>query len=367
MNGTHILELNRSELAELVLEHRRNLPAFYPQAMSPWIAMSLMQKAIRRGEVDWALTGAAALLQNSPERLWRRLGITAYEDIGVGDFDAVALTTAGLTGKVWRRGVGGEWAVASFLVQRLCRSVKCRTADDLAMVCMEHPSLEQARHEFPGLTTPELLEIITGDGDLPRRALALWYAMGTDRYRGDGLQKRRGEPQAVLDALCDHGYPDTVIEVCREGLKKTGEILPAFLTLLWQELEHSDSHVEPDSIPPEEIINGVPSWAYGFHTRDGKGSLRAFQNMECETTRWLRDTVTLKDRGHVLGEMLFRIESGGVDRRLNWDVGNCIRRMADLESYGISAADAEVGLRLLRNDLAVLNESRRTVMSRFDV
>ncbi|HEY9080480.1 hypothetical protein [Magnetovibrio sp.] len=363
MNSSHILELNRSELAELILVHRRDTPTFRPQSINPWMAMSLMQKAIRRGEVKWALTGAATLLQDSPERLWRRLGITAFEDIGVGDFDAVALTTAGLTGKVWRKGVGGEWAVASFLVQRLCRSVKCRAADDLAMVCMEHPSLEADRIEFAVLSTPDLMEIVTSEDTLSRRSLALWFVMGTDRYRGDGLQKRRGEPQAVMDALCDHGYPDTVVEVCREGLKKTGEILPAFIPLLWRELEHSDSHVEPDNMPPEKIINGVPSWAYGFHTRDGKSSLRAFRNMDCETTRWLKDAVPAKDHGWVLGELLFRVESGGVDQRLQWTAGNCIRHMADFETHGIAEAEAKTGLALFRKDLPLLNEARHNVIS----
>lgn len=361
MNRTAILELNRTELADLLLAHRQNVPPFKPIAISPWTAMSLMQKAIRRGEMEWALTGAATLLQDSPERLWRRLGITAYEDIGVGDFDAVALTTAGLTGKVWRGGVGGEWAVASFLLQRLSQSVKCRATDDLAMVCMEYPSLAADRREMAELMTPELLEIITGDANLPHRALAFWYAMGTDRYRGDNLQRRQGEPQAVLDAFCDHGYPDTVVEVCREGLKKSGEILPAFLSLLWRELDGSNCHVEPDDMPPVEIINGVPSWAYGYHTRDGKAALRTFMSMRCETTRWLQDTVTPRDRARVLGEMLFRVESGCVDQRLHWQAGNCIRRMADLESYGLTQSDAEAGLKLIRNDLPVLNEARRKI------
>jgi len=135
MNHTHILELNRSELADLLLDHRRDVPPFEPLPISPWVAMSLMQKSIRRGHVDWALKGAATLLHISPDRLWRRLGITAVEDIGVADVDTVSLVMAGMTGKIWRRGVGGEWVVASYLIQRMCQSVKCRAADDLVMVC----------------------------------------------------------------------------------------------------------------------------------------------------------------------------------------------------------------------------------------
>jgi replication-associated recombination protein RarA len=55
--------------------------------------MSLMQKAIRRGRKDLALQAAATLLDGSPERLWRRLGCTAFKDIGIGNLDTVAIVT----------------------------------------------------------------------------------------------------------------------------------------------------------------------------------------------------------------------------------------------------------------------------------
>jgi len=362
MNGIHILELNRTELADLILDHRQDLPPFRPQTLTPWIAMSLMQKAIRRGRVDLALMGAATLLQDSPERLWRRLGITAFEDIGVGDFDAVSLTMAGLTGKVWRKGVGGDWAVASYLVQRMCESVKCRATDDLIMVCTHHPSLAQERYHLPEQNFPELMNRITGKGPMSMKALAMWFAVGTDRFRADELQRRCGEPQAVMDALCDSGIPDTVVEVCREGFKKTNEILPAFIPLLWRKLQSSNHHVEPDDLPPDEIIGNVPCWVYDMHTRDGKRAMAHFLKMDSETSRWMREHTPSKGRSNILGEMLFRIESGCVDRRLNWDVGNCIRRMADLEGYDLTKSDAEICLALFRNDLPVLNEARRIVI-----
>jgi len=66
-------------------------PLLYdPLTISPWQAMSLLQKAIRRGRRDLALRAAATLLHASPERLWRRLGCIALEHIGVGDLGAIA-------------------------------------------------------------------------------------------------------------------------------------------------------------------------------------------------------------------------------------------------------------------------------------
>lgn len=108
MNGSDILQHHRNNLADALSERGNRVPECTPLRISPWVAMSLMQKAIRRGRTDLALGAAATLLEGSPPRLWRRLCVTAYEDVGVGDFETVALVTAGLIGKTWRAEVGGE-------------------------------------------------------------------------------------------------------------------------------------------------------------------------------------------------------------------------------------------------------------------
>src|SRR5215212_5437069 len=113
MNGPDILALTRDQLLEAVAQHSPPIPD--PLPISPWVAMSLLQKAIRRGREDFALRAAATLLHISPDRLWRRLGCIAFEDVGVADLEAVFLTTAALASRTFRARLGSEWAVASFL------------------------------------------------------------------------------------------------------------------------------------------------------------------------------------------------------------------------------------------------------------
>ena len=137
---------------------------FQPLDTSPWLAMSLMQKAIRRGQDQIALRAAATLLQDSPDRLWRRCGITAFEDIGVADLDVVAEVTAALPGKSHRARLGGEWPVTSAIVSRMAAATKCRAADDLLTAAEGHPALESARQHLwqssppsaPNARTPAL-------------------------------------------------------------------------------------------------------------------------------------------------------------------------------------------------------------------
>lgn len=361
MNGPSILDLYRNRLREDIVEGAKEFPRCEPINISPWLAMSLMQKAIRRGRDDLALKGAATLLEDSPDRLWRRLCITAYEDIGVADFDAVALVTAALKGKRWRAGAGGDWAVASHLIRRMCRSVKCRAADDLLVVCERHPDFEYARLDLTFKPVPELLDRVASKVALPERGLALWYAVGTYRCRSSLLRERRGDPQAVLDALCQRGYPETVVEVCREGLRKSGEILPPFLILLRQAVRRVARHTEPDDLPDEEMAGGVPCWAFDMFVRQGNQAMARFLKTGCETVRWLDDHYPDRGRNRFLGGMVFRVEGGLVDRRLRWGMGDRLRRMSDLESRGLDPKDMEEGLHLLRRDLPLLHEARRGV------
>src|ERR1700722_19615962 len=114
VTGPEILHLIRYDLQRAVAEWGEP-PTPQPMDASPWVAMSAMQKAIRRGREDLALS-AATLLRDAPEKLWRRIGCVAYEDVGVASLDSVGLTTVALGGKQVRAALGGEWAVASCIV-----------------------------------------------------------------------------------------------------------------------------------------------------------------------------------------------------------------------------------------------------------
>ena len=78
MNGPEkALHLIQGDLQPAVAA-RREPPIPQPMDASPWVAMSAMQKAIRRGRKDLALN-AATVLRDAPD-IWRRVGCIAYED-----------------------------------------------------------------------------------------------------------------------------------------------------------------------------------------------------------------------------------------------------------------------------------------------
>ena len=63
------------------------------------------------------------------------------------------------------------------------------------------------------------------------------------------LPRRRGDPQATFEGLRARGYPETMVERAREGLKKGAEIFAPFVVLLWREARCSVRHVESDDLP----------------------------------------------------------------------------------------------------------------------
>jgi replication-associated recombination protein RarA len=95
MNAPEILHLIRQDLQRAVAG-RGEPPIPQPMEGTPWLAMSAMQKAVRRGREDLALRAAATLLRDAPDKLWRRVGCIAFEDVGLAALDTVGIATASL-------------------------------------------------------------------------------------------------------------------------------------------------------------------------------------------------------------------------------------------------------------------------------
>ncbi len=362
MNAPEIFHEITRELADQTL--MRPVPAQTPQNISPWIAMSLLHKGIRRGRADLALSAAASLLQVAPDKFWRRIGGAAFEDIGLGNLGAAPMVTAALAGKRFRQTVGGEWNVASYLVEQLAKSSKCRAADDLLMVVELHPLFADARLELADLPIPQLLDVVIGNGPVEIRAIAMWLALGTDRRRSSHMPFRRGNPDAVFNTLFEAGWPNTLIEVCREGWRRTNEVLAPFVLLLWRDFSGQVPTIAADDLPAERLIGGVPGWAFDQYSREGKAALRLFLNSPADVARWIRANIVDVDQLRFLGNLVFRVEGGAVDRRLRWGLGDQLRSLAELGANGGSCADASEALQLLRTDFNSFQEIRSHVCGR---
>jgi hypothetical protein len=248
-----MLHTIREQLADEIFSYGEPIPA--PLKISPWLAMSLLQKTIRRGECELAQHAAATLLLIAPDRLWRRCGAAAFEEVGVADLETVSLVTAALAGKRYRATIGGDWKAASFIVDRMAKAPKCRAADDLLLIADSHPLFSRARADLATKSMSELIRIATGDAALPVRALATWYAVGTHPRQTKHLSARAGEAAALFDGLCEAGLPHTAVEIAREGFRKIGEPLCPLVALLCPLARCEASTLQDDDMPPA-IMSG---------------------------------------------------------------------------------------------------------------
>lgn len=362
MNGPDIIASVIFDL-ERQLHHRQSeLPASLP-ATSPWLATALLQKSVRRGRTDLALAAAALLLQAAPDRLWRRLAIIAVEDVGLGDLDAVYLTV--VAGAQRRRLAKRyhRWHLVSLIVMRLSEAMKCRCTDDLHVVSEDCPEWGDHRLELADLPFGDLLDVVAGSDPIERRAIALRYAMGTELVAvTSDLARRRGHPQAMFEFLCERGLPHTLVEISREAYRQTGEVICAFLPLLWSAFEGSEVTTRSDQFPPETMISRIPSWALDKFTREGRAAMAQFLAGGSTTSQWLRSHIAIRDRMSMLGHALFRVESGLVKDRIIWPDSVSLRRQADWNSFVVEPKEVVTLLDLLRADIDLLNEERANVL-----
>jgi hypothetical protein len=355
MNKPNIPSIARKQLSDAISSLQA--PTCDPLKVSPWIAMSALQKAIRRGQEQLALRAAATLFRVSPERLWRRCGCIAFEDIGVADLDTVAIVTAALAGKRFRASLGGEWPIASCLVSKMVHAPKCRAADDLLLAAESHPDFEDGRLQFAFSSTGDLIRIATGADPLPIRALATWFAIGTDRRPSPHLSSRQGDPTATFNALREI-IDLAVVDIAKEGFRRTGEVLAPFVALIWPARQQQTGMVADDEFPPELTVGNVPGWTYDLYSREGRAALAKFIEGPTETARWVRDHIPPRQRIAFLGGIVFRVEGGLVRSRLRWKTADELRRMVDVECNGAHCRDATEILQLMKADITILNDVR---------
>lgn len=169
-------------------------------------------------------------------------------------------------------------------------------------------AMRRLRSVYATLSTRDLLGIATGSNPLPKRALALCYAIGTDRRPSDHLRPRGGEPQAAFDYLFEAGFPASAVDIAREGHLKTGVPLCNFLPILGSLLPPLPHELTDDALPPERMIGDAPSWAFDMFTREGRRAIQSLLARDSATCRWTKKHVPGDRRVEFLGNLIFAVE-----------------------------------------------------------
>ena len=253
-----------------------------------WVANSLLQKAIRRGESDVARRAALTFLEQGGSAIWRRFIIIAAEDVGAASPTLVAMTVAASTDTSWRKRAGGNAQVATCLARLLAEAPKSRSGEHLITSADQHPSFSEERRLVTASSIADNLDtVIDPSKSLAHRTLAGWRASGIG-WNGD---KALGKDLAgLLDAFRQLGVPEALVVSTGVAATASREPITLMVPLVW--LAAHDAQ-EPTTVhldvPRSSVMCGVPNYALDKHTRTGREAIRDlvkynFEIRECLDT-----------------------------------------------------------------------------------
>ncbi|MCR9130424.1 MAG: hypothetical protein NXI12_12965 [Alphaproteobacteria bacterium] len=325
------------------------------------IAASLLQKAIRRSETDWALKAGQRLFDVQPARFWRRVSVTLFEDVGLLDkqlaLDVLACAP--------RRGASPVcWSVAAHLIGRLCDAPKTQVANNLLHLGLYDLGEAEPMVDFDLLPFAEAECWVTGDtATAVQQAKAVWQLSGIG-CSGQVVQHPEADRERVLSILSGLAGDPVLEIIAREGLRLTGHVLPLISVL--EEAgnqEKGDVTATADPMPPEERIGGLPSWTFDQYTWPGKSALRRART-ECPAIAadLERRAATAEQRFRALADAHFEFESANLARRAQIPAHTALwRRVQALGPHRLPENAAAL-YEALRADWAQVQKIRRQLM-----
>jgi hypothetical protein len=334
-----------------------------PLNADKWLVSSALQKCIRRGLVELAQCAAARYHQLDPAGLWRRLIAIAFEDIGAADPEALIETVTVATCGDWRA-KHGETRVLAYIVERLAKAPKDRSADLLILAAHHHPTLdclraacrEASMERRQGLLADQSLGIAV-------RAVAAWFSSGLEFPRQHFVG-----PGSLLGLAAEYralGVGDEFVEAAMMAARRTREPLTIAVPLVWLEIQHSGSpKISDATIADTPVVDGLPLCAIDEHTRPGKQAINRLIAEDPRLRACLERFVPKSRWTTAAQHAAFYADGSLVAPRLDWSQSQSI------ETLGIEAdlASAQVpleGVRPLREVMHAclprLNEIRREI------
>lgn len=326
-----------------------------PLNVDCWLASSIMQKAIRRGDNQNALRAALTLCTHDSRSFWRRLHIIALEDVGVASLDALIKTLTALSNGSWRA-KNDDLKIGLYLITLLCGSTKLRLADEVYSIAGQALDYRVLRETLAKASDTLLADYaLLQQNPLPERCLALWLLAGSKRYPHDNLTQRSGSLEAAFEVIQSLSVPDDLKTGCMKAAVKSQWPLALFTPLFYEEAQQQSRplYVWYDKFEPSEIYEGIPLVALDMFTRIGKACYGQLQKSVPELRQF-----TLKQ----IGLAQFYREGFCVNSRLTSERFEEYRRageIADIEAAGMDVPHY-LGLReILERHYAALASIRR--------
>ncbi|MBB3164655.1 hypothetical protein FHS25_005158 [Rhizobium laguerreae] len=337
--------------------------SFQIPPIDAWTASSLMQKAIRRGEVEYAEAAALAFHRMRGNSIWRRLTLISFEDIGPADPSLCTLVTELSINISARRQIGSDQETIIFLVRKMCAAAKNREADYLICAAKQAPFNEPIRSLMAGRSLSERIAIaIDPDAPLLNRAVAAWMASGING--GGPVVLSRGDMSGLMQnftrASNTHAFINAVVYACA----KTSEpivLMAPLLALASGERSEVASIIE-EPLPPSLMCAGLPSWTFDKHTRLGKSAIRQLLVQDQPFRDCIADFVPEYRSLETAAMAAFYADAISVKRRAAWSLSSELYALGlrtDMTKIGVPENGVEPIVSAMNCALEHLNDIRQ--------
>jgi hypothetical protein len=330
-----------------------------------WIALSSLQKSIRRGAIEPA-SAAAEVLWREPSRLLDRLLVISLEDIGVGDPEVLREVIELTTDRAWRRKLPDKGREAILgLVERMCMATKSRFfADEILAIAQLEPALGAARTELAMASNEQLSDCIANSDDIGVRALASWFLAGTARYPMDDVPRRQGHLAAVWEVARELGVPADWLRLLNRAARQMRWPLAVLLPLAYVS-KANGTPTQLAQATPFETWRGIPLYALDQFTRRGRVAIGRWFVGCRELEEILQAAAPRPAWAKIVRYGVFAVESQVCSRHLMWaEQRDVLRRtmLAELSGRGLAPEYMDPLLACATVNLPGLNERRREVM-----
>ena len=345
-----IFDANLDRLADDL--RRSEVPAAIPLIADSWLARSVLQKAIRRGMLGLALSAAAQLVVIERGALWRRLIVTALEDLGPQEFETTAAIVSAAQSPGWRSKVGGDWPVVAELVRRACAGTRSQVANDLWNIALHDPALYDAKADLCEVSPAAVCGLSMNAPDFGVRAAAALVAMNhADWCNTKAFDQRaffdfHAEVSAVPSAILAEAYRLTRVPLA--GLCLTLANAPV------QSVARAD-----DDLAPVAWNGPIPTFAMDQYTRSGKAVIRDFAQRSAEWSAFCDCWgIERLNRNAAAGELLFRVDGAAVTSRALSPHSVELRHRSEVLGCFMPSAAVHEALSILRRQLPYIDQLR---------
>ena len=366
-----------------------------------WVAMSALQKAIRRGQVETAKRAVRTLLVTGKvEAVWKRLMIIGFEDIGLGSIDALLMVCALASEKIIRSEYESEMGALDAVVTALCKAPKDRSADLLYSIAQFDPALSGFRSMLDGKSDTErlhllaqrslslyeraalVLHIVNSRGKVPDSGVAAGNAAldgaTGGRVTPGTVPGGRAAPGRVTGNSIDDllrcfaglGVSDTLLAMIKVSAYKAQEPMCLMMMPLWLDQRiridrpTSKPSTFPASKPAWQLEDGVPLAALDGFTRLGRKAFAMFTTQN-EAVRACVKALPKQQAAEALRLAVFYADSAVTYPTLNWQHQRKVQTRglaADFAGINFTSAQAMTLVDTVRANLHQLNTIRRDLL-----